>query len=123
MEYTGKVLMRDHTQVGPPVRVGYASLQTTNAQSVSGYNTGIPFPNGPDYSLLLHPVYLRQENGNLRGVMPGFQWVLNEQPLGHGAIVDNVQGYPGRKFILGATSVLQNANVTRVAFDITGPWY
>lgn len=126
LSYLGKVLMRDHVQVGGTVRAGFCSLGTLNTQSVCGNNTGIPWPNGPDYSLILHPVYIKQENNQLRGKMPGWMWVHNDQPLTDLAVVDNVVGYPGRKFLLVGASTSttgSGSNATRLAFDITGPWW
>lgn len=123
----GKAVMRDHLQLGNPVRASFASLNTGALNSVSGYDTNIPWPNGPDYSLLLHPVYIHHEStGHMRGVMPGMMWVLNNQPLGDLAIVDNVSGYAGRKFLIVMTGYNTNTivgAVSRLAFDITGPWY
>lgn len=123
LDFTGKVLMKDHIQVGGTVRAGFTSLNTNNGQSISGYNTGIPWPNGPDYSLLLHPTYLRQENSHLRGKMPGMMWVLNDQPLLDQAVVDGVAGYAGRKFLIVNSGYGISGDVSRLAFDITGPWW
>lgn len=127
LDFTGKVLMRDHMQVGGNVRVGFASLSTANTAQTSGYQTGVPWPNGPDNSLILHPIYLRQENGHIRGRVPGYYWVLNDQPLSDGSIVENVAGFPGRKFMLVGMPAEKSGNnlgeLARVAFDITGPWW
>ena len=123
LEFTGKILMKDHIQVGGTIRAGFTSLNTNNSQSISGYSTGIPWPNGPDYSLLLHPTYLRQENGHLRGKMPGMMWVLNDQPLQDQAVVDGVAGYAGRKFLIVNSGYGISGDVSRLAFDITGPWW
>lgn len=126
LNFAGKVLMRDHLQVGGTVRTGFCSLGTANVQTISGYSTGVPWPNGPDYSLILHPVYIKQENTHLRGKMPGIMWVHNDQPLSDLVVVDNITGYPGRKFLLvmssGATTGA-TGNAPRLAFDITGPWW
>lgn len=126
LDYTGKVLMRDHVQVGGTVRAGFATLGTLNSQQISGYSTGVPWPNGPDYGLVLHPVHLKQENSHLRGKMPGVMWVHNDVQTGIPdlTIVDSVTGYVGAKFLvvgLGYSSAA--ANVTRMAFNITGPWW
>lgn len=123
----GKRLMRDDTQVGGNVLASFVSLGTIGSQVISGGSTGVPWPNRPDYSLLLHPVYLQQQDGNLRGKMPGVMFIHNNNPYSDLAVVENVQGYPGRKFLLvdvgGATSSSGNYAQARLAFDITGPWY
>lgn len=126
LDYTGKVLMRDFTQVGSNVRAGFCTLNTNNnAQSISGFATGIPWPNGPDYSLILHPVLLKQENGHLRGKLPGMMWVHNNSPsFNHLDVITDVVGYTGARFLLVKTT---NANyyqdIALLAFDITGPWW
>lgn len=126
LDYTGKVLMRDYLQIGDPVRAGFASLNTNNGQTISGYSTGVPWPNGPDYSLLLHPVYLRQENTHVRGRIPGLFWVHNDKPLADLNTVTGVAGYPGRTFMLVDLAISSGGSRltgSRVAFDITGPWW
>lgn len=123
LNYGGMVLMRDHLQVGGTVRCGCVSLGTKNSQQISGSDTGVPWPNGPDYSLILHPVYLMQEStGHLRGKLPGIMWVHNNQPLLDLTTVENVMGYAGRKFLLVTTNT-GPSNTARLAFDITGPWW
>lgn len=124
LNFTGKVLMRDHLQVGGNVRAGFLALNTNNSSQITGYSTGVPWPNGPDYGLILHPVYLRHESpGHLRGKMPGIFWVHNDQPLNDLAVVSGVVGYGGRKFLMVCSGVDSSGQVARYAFDITGPWW
>lgn len=124
MEFTGKVLMRDHTQVGGNQRVGFVSLNTNNTALVSGYDGNIPWPNPADYGLILHPIYLNQEGSKgLRGKLPGIMWVHNVQPLADMVVVDNVVGYPGRKFLIVKMAYASSGNVACMALDITGPWW
>lgn len=125
LDAVGKVLMRDHVQVGGPVRAGFATLGTLNSQGVSGYTTGVAWPNGPDYSLVLHPVYLKQENNHLRGKMPGMMWVHNDLSSATMdlAVVGSVVGYPGKTFLLVKSSYATTGQVACQAFDITGPWW
>lgn len=122
---TGKVLMRSHLQVGENVNASFTSLNTNNGQTASGYSTGIGWPNGPDYGMLLHPVLLK-ETTNLRGKMPGMFWVHNDSPsFNHLDTITDVSGYPDRTFIL--FKVAHAANSTKyaaaLAFDLTGPWW
>jgi hypothetical protein len=124
LDFTGKALMRDHLQVGNYIRAGFLALNTNNAQQITGYSTAIPWPNGPDYGLILHPVYLRHESpGHLRGKMPGIFWVHNDSPMADLNIVSGVTGYPGRKFLIVTSGYSTAGNVARYAFDITGPWW
>lgn len=128
LDFTGKSLLKDYQQVGANVRAGFMSLNTNNAQTISGYQPGIPWPNGPDYGLILHPVYLRQENNHVRGKIPGMMWVHNDQPLQQLDFITGVSGYPGRTFVNMTTSIYKGDggtyfNVARMVFDITGPWW
>ena len=120
---SGKLLLRSHTQLGNPVLWGTASLNTNNAAQTSGFGQGVPFPNGPDFSVLLAPVYIAQEDGHLRGLLPGLRWVLQDRPMSNLTIIDNVSGEPGKKFLF-VSHGYQNVGAERcqMAFDITGPW-
>lgn len=125
MDFLGSVVMRNHTQLGGYARVGTMSLNTNNGVQVSGHTNGVPWPNATDYSMVLHPVYLRQEDGNIRGKAPGIMWICNSGGFEDGDVVTGVAGYPGRRFIVlssayGTSSYLGQA---KLAFDITGPWY
>lgn len=127
---TGKVALASHLQVGPPKAMYFTSLATNPASTttISGYSVGVPWPNGPDYGLLLHPVYLQEDQTNhLRGRMPGMLWVHNVNPsLQHLDIIDGVAGYAGRRFLIAAAAAYGDTvpmNSARIAFDITGPWW
>lgn len=121
LEFTAKVLLRNHTQLGNPVRFGLTSLNTNNGQQVCGRGP-MPFPNGPDYSLWLLPTYVRQEDGHMRGLMPGMLWMPQDRPYSDQTIVDNVVGQTGRKFLLVRTQYSSEAEGAQIAFDVTGPW-
>ena len=131
LDVSGKVILKDYQQVGPPIRAGFMGLGSINGQVISGQNTGVVYPNGPDYGLIVHPAYIKQENNHIRGKMPGMMWVHNDQPLQHFEFVDGILGYPGRKFLVvtltnytGASSEYNNnINKARIVFDVTGPWY
>lgn len=125
LDTTGKVLMRPYLQVGANVNVSFTSLNTNNAQIVSGYSTGVLWPNGPDYGLILSPVLLK-EGSHLRGQMPGMFFVHNDSPgLDHLEQITGVTGYPGRTFaIVKAAHGSAGTPLTAfMAFDITGPWW
>ena len=72
-------------------------------------------------SLLLHPAWLQQSNGHVRGRLRGLLSVLHAHTLGDLATVSDVPGLPGRKVLLVA-AVGRNGAAGSVAFDITGPW-
>lgn len=121
LDFTGKVLLRNHTQLGNPVRFGLTSLNTNNGQQVCGRGP-TPFPNGADYSLWLLPTYVRQEDGHMRGLMPGMLWMPQDRPYSDQTIVDNVIGQAGKKFLLVRTQYSSETEGAQIAFDITGPW-
>lgn len=125
VDYVGKILLRDYTQLGNPVRAGFFTLNPANSQMVSGRTGTVPWPNGPDFSLQLWPVWIREESGHVRGQMPGLFFIPQYLPYYDLTVVENVVNYAGRKFLLvcGAYgSDSSTTNSTRVAFDITGPW-
>ena len=121
LDYSGKVLLRDHSQMGNPVRFGVTSLNISNSQQICGRGT-MPFPNGADYSLWLLPTYVQQEGGHMRGMMPGMLWIPQNRPYGDLTVVDNVVGQPGKRFLLVRTYSTNEAEGAQIAFDITGPW-
>lgn len=121
LDFSGKVLLRNHTQLGNPVRFGVTSLNTNNGQQVCGRGP-MPFPNGADYSLWLLPTYVRQEDGHMRGLMPGMLWMPQDRPYSDQTIVDNVIGLEGKKFLLVRTQHGGETDGAQIAFDITGPW-
>lgn len=121
LDFAGNVLLRNHTQLGNPVRFGLTSLNINNAQQVCGRGS-LPFPNGADYSLWLLPTYVRQEDGHMRGLMPGMYWIPQDRPFSDQTIVDNVVGQAGKRFLLVRTNYGSDTEGAQVAFDITGPW-
>jgi hypothetical protein len=104
LDFTGKVLLRNHTQLGNPVRFGLTSLNTNNGQQICGRGP-MPFPNGADYSLWLLPTYVRQEDGHMRGILPGMLWMPQDRPYSDQTIVDNVVGQAGKRFLAGQDAV------------------
>ena len=116
--------MRNYTQIGDNARLGMLSLNDGNNQNISGRTGNIPFPNGPDYGLILHPIYLRETDngGHLRGVLPGIFWIHQNQPYAHLSVIDNVIGYEGRKFLIVTLNYSSEGNTCGFAYDITGPW-
>ncbi|GAB4210105.1 MAG: hypothetical protein Fur0019_17720 [Tibeticola sp.] len=121
LDYVGNVALRSHTQLGNPVRVGAAAMTMTNAARASG--TGpVPFPNGPDYSLWMLPTYCVQEDGHVRGTLPGLFWIPHNRPYSDLTVVDNVVGQAGKRFLLPRLHFANDTEGAQVAFDITGPW-
>jgi len=117
----GNLLLRNHTQVGNPVGWSVCSLNTNNSSQVNGRGS-IPFPNAPDYSIWLMPVYCRQDDSNMRGMMPGMRWLPQATGYSDQTIIDNVVGQEGRKFMLVRSQYSNETEGAYTPFDITGPW-
>lgn len=120
--YTGNRVLKDYTGLGNSIGATNFTLQTV-ANGISGYNMGVPYPNGPDFSLQMHPIYIQQEQGHIRGTLPGAFAVLHDVAglPEHGSVISNVVGYSGRKFVILSFSG-DGSWLGRMAFDITGPW-
>ena len=90
-EWPGHLLLRDYIGEGLPVRCVPRSLKISNGTVfASGTDSGLVYPNGPGNGLLLHPVWVHQENKHLRGKLRGVQHVLHKADLGHLAVIDGV---------------------------------
>ncbi|MFN3377056.1 MAG: hypothetical protein ACK40S_10955 [Burkholderiaceae bacterium] len=122
METIGNRILRSYTQLGNPVALSATSINLANNQQVSGAGP-LSFPNGPDYSLWLLPVYAFEGAGHLRGTFPGLYWVPHNMPYDDMTIVDNVAGLAGRRVLLPQLQNGATAFGAQVAFDITGPWW
>jgi hypothetical protein len=120
--FTGKVLLRDFTQIGNPVRAAFFSGNYSNALQVSGFTGSVPFPNGPGFSVLVDPVRVKEELGHVRGFMPGLFHLPQKDVYADLVVLTDVAGYPGRKFLIVTGSFNGQASRPRVAYDITGPW-
>jgi len=121
LNWSGKAMLRNHTQVGNYIRWGVTSLNTSNGQLVCGRGN-LPFPNGADYSLWLMPTYVRQEDGHMRGMMPGMHWMHQNRPYSDQTIIENVVGQPDKRFVLVRTQYSSETEGAQVAFGISGPW-
>jgi len=125
LDFAGKVILRDHTQVGGYIRAGIFGLNTNNTSQVSGRTTSVPWPNGPDYSLIVHPAYIRQESpGHIRGKMPGLLLVYNDSTSYlQGDLITGVTGYLGKTFKVVRVGYATEKESAMMLFDLTGPWW
>lgn len=121
-QYTGQRVLKDYTGLGNCIKASNFTLQAV-APGRSGNNMGVPYPNGPDFSLQMHPIYIQQEQGHIRGTLPGAFAVLHDAAglPDHGSVISNVVGYSGRKFVVLDYS-FEDTKRGLMAFDITGPW-
>lgn len=70
---TNGILARDYTGVGAPKIADFAASPSDSGGYISpGYSSqGAPYPNGPDYGLLIKPVHVCETDRTARGWAPG----------------------------------------------------
>lgn len=112
------VVARDYTGV-PGAR--YVGLLGSGFSTVLGSSAYISYPHLIDSGYYLSPVLLTQGSPALiRGRMPGMFEGWHGRTFGHGDLIDNVQGLPGRTLmhIYGKDDSSNGC----ILLDITGPW-
>lgn len=114
----GIIFARDFTVV-PSARAGQIYASGLNVQL--GLMTYIAYPHQIDNGFYMVPVLVTQGAPSLiRARMPGLFEPMHGPCFPNGTIIDNVQGYVGRKFMMlyGKNS----SSVGACVIDITGPW-
>ena len=109
---------RDYTGV-PSAR--YVGLLGSGLNGVFGSTVYTSYPHLIDSGYYLSPVLVTQGAPSLvRGRMPGMYEGWHGRAFTHGAIIDNVQGLPGRTLM----HLYGRSNSTDgcILLDITGPW-
>jgi hypothetical protein len=127
-------IARDYTGVGGAQWVTRAGLWNSGQSVASGQSNGsgvtINYPNGPDASLILLPVYTLGASG-CRGTLPGLNVTpqhLPNAPLGETGIVISGMGLTaGQKRVLflagyGITAPSSNTTCGAAFIDPIGPW-
>lgn len=117
LDISGKFILRDYTGVGNThANCGLFSLNVGNNQQISGRSGGLPFPNKPDSSVVLHEIYVKELGAGIRGTLPIVKWVHNQWSLPGKAVLDKQQG---KYLILGAN--YHNEGMTSFfAFELEG---
>lgn len=109
---------RDFTAV-PGARLG--KLYGTGLSESIGQTSYISYPHVIDNGFYMTPVLVAQGSPALfRGRMPGFFEPLHGACFPNGTIIENVQGYVGRKFAMFYGK--NTYTVGSCMLDITGPW-
>jgi len=67
---TAGAYARDWTGIGGQ-KVGQFAETATSGSTSPGYSSGAPYPNGPDYGLLLRPLIACESDRTVRGWAPG----------------------------------------------------
>lgn len=100
-------LARSYTGTGGSQQFGkFSAIWATNGSSSTGNsrtpmgssNAQMPYPNGPDQSLLMAPVFINQ-GGNVRGYMKGLWAPGHPQPLAHGDTFTGTGSMSAKSFI------------------------
>jgi hypothetical protein len=121
---SGKLLYQGTNGTGPNTQFTFFTLNTNSSTVVPGTSTGITYPNGPDNSAILFPVWICQtSNADVRGVMPGMLWLLNaNSPYTNNEIIT----VDGKRMLVVSMGFGGNGAVSRIVFDLTGTtnsWY
>lgn len=98
-----------------------AQVYASGLGSQLGQSAYIAYPHQIDNGFYMVPALIVQGPPSLiRGRLPGFFEPMHGPCFPNATIIDNVQGYVGRKFIMiyGKTG----ANLCSCLIDITGPW-
>lgn len=119
--YPSMIFMRDFNGAKGGRLAQCMGSGLTGASSTLGNITAIYYPNSVDGGLYLIPVILMQaEPTSVRGRLPGVYDNLHGRCMGHMDIIDNVDGFPGRSFMMVyGNNIAINGSII---IDITGPW-
>lgn len=104
------------------------TLTSMSGITVSGSSaTPMPTPNGPDYALWLHtPIYLREDAGHMRGVMPGLAHIPHNAPYPDRYRIPASASNGTKDWLVVrsnyASTNSQNPAGAQVALQISGEW-
>lgn len=112
------IMSRDFTAVAGARQT---QIFATGLNASIGDTVNISYPHQIDNGFYMAPALLTQASPALiRGRLPGFFEPLHSNCFPNTQIVENVQGYTGRKFMMlwGKNS----SSIGACLIDITGPW-
>ena len=135
----GAYAARPFFQLGSPVSIGKVSIANpsmgsggfyTNQRTLSGFSTGITFPNKADNSIVLfQPVLVENTNFNIATTCDGFRGsslpyiysVHNNGVLGDFEPLENIPQYPNKIFkVLRVADYSSSSSYGCIAVDIIG---
>lgn len=94
----------------------------TGLSSAIGGTVLITYPHAVDNGFYMTPVLAVQSSpAAIRGRMPGLFEPLHSNCFPNTTVVENVVGYPGRRFMM-AYGKYSSSSIAAVMLDITGPW-
>lgn len=106
---------------------GFTLLGMSGVTVSGGGGALLPVPNGPDYALWLHqPIYLREDTGHMRGVMPGLAHIPHAAPYPDRYRIPASASNGNKDWLVVrssySTSYGQNPGGAQVALQISGEW-
>ena len=106
---------------------GFTLLGMGGVTVSGGAGALLPTPNGPDYALWLHqPIYLREDTGHMRGVMPGLAHIPHAAPYPDRYRIPASASNGNKDWLVVrsnySTTYTQNPSGAQVAMQISGEW-
>lgn len=106
---------------------GFTLLGMSGVTVSGGAGALLPVPNGPDYALWLHqPIYLREDTGHMRGVMPGLAHIPHGAPYPDRYRIPASASNGNKDWLVVrsnyTTNYGQNPSGAQVALQISGEW-
>ncbi|HEJ3062496.1 TPA: hypothetical protein SL272_000827 [Pseudomonas aeruginosa] len=111
-------IARDYTAAVGTRYVGVGGMLLGNA---IGVTVAMSYPHMIDNGFYLVPVIVTQGTPSLiRGRLPGAYEGMHGRALNNLDIIENVQGLPGKRFLMVYTQSASNQG--HMLYDLTGPW-
>lgn len=124
----GMFLPTNYTGLGTYTNFSLHHVHYRGAAVISNRTAGLPFPNGPDFSVRFMKRYICDfARNDLRGVLPGQYFITQLTPFANRDIIPNcyVEGSDIPRKMMVLLVQQNNSDLTvgaALAFDITGPW-
>jgi len=109
--YSYRYMARSYTQVGGSILMAMTSDRICS--SYSGYNSGYPFPEPVTGGVLLAPIYISEQVGARRGVIPGCWAILHNLPM------TNYDTFYGSGELAGKIFLYVQTGAGSLAFEVS----
>lgn len=117
----GHFIARGINQVVGSATIGKCGNVRAIGQTESGKGN-FNFPNSADGSLITGTCLILQDASSIRGVLPGWYSLPQNQPMINNTTIYTMIGDEMKELVIFSASGSQLASSGRVAIDITGPW-
>lgn len=118
----------DRTWTGTGGSIGFTKMASfaagNSTQAMGSSNSLIAYPNGPDSSLELSPVWV-VHNSSIRGYLKGIWCPLHNQPTGHGDTWSGTGNMAGKTFMsLNVYGTVSNGSGTsgQIVLETSNTW-